>query len=494
MLMNKIKKVLIANRGEIACRIIRTLKRLDIAAVVVYHSLDADSPAVAMAGEALKIDGPTPVAAYLDIDGMVAACKATGADAVHPGFGFLAENAEFAKRLGQAGVTFIGPSPGNIELMGNKIRARSFCMENKFPLSSSVTEDDRGEPFVQQAGKLGVPLLIKAAAGGGGKGMQIVRAPDDLEAAVQIAKTEALRAFGSDRIYAERYEETPRHIEVQIMADHYGQVLHLGERECSLQRRFQKIIEESPAPGLERDLRERMCALAVEIARRSEYRNAGTVEFLLSPDGNFYFLEMNTRIQVEHPVTEMVTGIDLVEMQIRIAQGEPLALRQDDIETTGHAIELRICAEDPQNDFMPTTGGLLSYSLPQGDGVRIDHGLAQGMAITPAFDSMLAKMIAHGQNREEAIQRIKKAINATWILGVTTNADYLARLVAHPDYAAGRIHTGFIPRHHGDLQPPDLSVDQRNLLLAAAALGSDEIANPEFEVKEPYANIGMWRN
>jgi len=492
--MRKIKKVMIANRGEIACRILRTLDRMGIASVMVYHAVDADSPAVRAASETVEIDGSTPVAAYLDMGRIIAACQETDADAVHPGFGFLAENAVFATRLAHEGIKFIGPSPENIELMGNKIKARSFCIDNGFPLAPSVTEAGAGEQFAVQAGKIGVPLLIKAAAGGGGKGMQIVRDLDNLEAAIQLAKAAALRSFGDDVVYAERYEEKPRHIEVQVLADEFGNVVHLGERECSIQRRFQKIIEESPAPRLESDLRERICATAVEITRKAGYRNAGTVEFLLAPDGDFFFLEMNTRIQVEHPVTEMVTGIDLVEMQIRVAQGEYLPFNQDQVKTEGHAIELRLYAEDPANDFLPTTGQLLAYSLPVGGSVRVDDGFSEGMKVTSAFDPMLAKLITHGATRNEAIERARKAIADTLVLGITTNVDYLARIIAHPAFAAGQIHTGFIPQYGNDFDSPLLTKDQRDLLLAAAALSSREFTNPEFEAIEPYTSIGNWRN
>ncbi|MCB2148385.1 MAG: ATP-grasp domain-containing protein [Deltaproteobacteria bacterium] len=489
-----IKKVMVANRGEIACRILRTLDRMGIASVMVCHALDAGSPAAAAAAEIVEIDGSTPVAAYLDMDRIIAACQATGADAVHPGYGFLAENAQFARRLAHEGIKFIGPSPENLELMGNKVKARSFCVDNGFPLAPSVAGVSPGEDFAEQVRKIGFPLLIKAAAGGGGKGMQIVRDPGDLGSAIQMAKTAARRAFGDDSVYAERYEEKPRHIEVQVLADAFGNVVHLGARECSIQRRFQKIIEESPAPRLDPELRERICATAVEIAIRAGYRNAGTVEFLLAPDGKFFFLEMNTRIQVEHPVTEMVTGMDLVEMQIRMAQGEPLPFNQDQIQTSGHAIELRIYAEDPQNDFLPTTGQLLSYSLPVGSKVRVDDGFIQGMKVTSAFDPMLAKLIVHDRTRNEAIDRACKAIADTLILGITTNVDFLARIIAHPAFAAGQIHTGFITQYRDDLNPPALTREQRNLLLAAAALGSREFMNPEFDVMEPYASIGNWRN
>ncbi|MBU0971028.1 MAG: ATP-grasp domain-containing protein [Proteobacteria bacterium] len=490
--MPDITQVLIANRGEIACRILRTLNRMDIPGVVVYHFADADSPAVKMAATAVQIHGPTPVAAYLDVENMIAACKETGADAVHPGFGFLAENPKFAKRLAREGITFIGPHPGAMELLGNKVSARTFCMDNGFPLITSVTEAEAKENFIESARKIGLPILIKAAAGGGGKGMQIVRDHRSLDQAVLLAKNEAQRSFGDDEVYAERLLEEPRHIEVQIMGDLHGNVVHLGERECSIQRRFQKIIEESPAPMLTRELREKICTTAVEIARRANYHNAGTVEFILAPDNEFYFLEMNTRLQVEHPVTEMVTGLDLVELQIRIARGETLPLVQDQIKTTGHAIELRLYAEDPANDFLPSTGALLAYSLPTGKGIRIENGFARGMQVTSAFDPMLAKLIVHEKNRNQAIALALQALNDTLVLGVTTNIDFLARILAHQAFRAGRIHTGFIPTHTKELAPLPLNQEQRDLLLAAAALGSREFSDPV--LTEPYTSLGDWRN
>ncbi|MFZ3048031.1 MAG: biotin carboxylase N-terminal domain-containing protein [Desulfatirhabdiaceae bacterium] len=492
--MKTINKVLIANRGEIACRISRTLDRMGISSVGVYHATDADSPGVRSVSAAVELTGVTPVAAYLDIDQIIAVCRQTGVDAVHPGFGFLAENANFTKRLTSEGILFIGPSSDNIELMGNKVRARSFCIQNGFPLVPSVTGAAAGEHLVEQARQIGLPLLIKAAAGGGGKGMQIVRNQDDLEKSIQMARSTAQRAFGDDMVYAEQYLEKPRHIEVQVLADEYGNIVHMGERECSIQRRFQKVIEESPAPCLDTDLRARICETAVEIARRAGYINAGTVEFLLSPDSNFFFLEMNTRIQVEHPVTEMVTGIDLVEMQIRVARGERLPFHQDEIKPKGHAIELRLYAENPENDFLPATGQLLTYRLPVGDYVRVDNGFAEGMKVTSAFDPMLAKLITHGETREKAIERAQKAIANTLVLGVTTNADYLARIIAHPAFSSGQIHTGFIPQYRNDLKPPTLTEEQLNLLLAAAALSSRELINPYFEPREPYSSIGKWRN
>lgn len=492
--MTHINKVLVANRGEIACRILKTLNRMSIPGVLVYHPADADSPAVRMAAETVEIDAGTPVAAYLDTEKIINACKQTGADALHPGFGFLAENAEFAQSLSEQGIVFIGPGPETIDLMGNKVRARSFCIENGFPLAPSITESESGTGFLERAREIDFPLLIKAAAGGGGKGMHIVREPGELENAVELAKGEALRFFGNDEVYAERYVENPRHIEVQIMADKHGNVVHLGERECSIQRRFQKIIEESPAPGLDDELRSRICSTAVNIARRADYCNAGTVEFLLTPDNEFYFLEMNTRIQVEHPVTEMVTGVDLVELQIRIAQGEALPFTQEQIKLKGHAIELRLYAEDPENDFAPSTGNLLVYDLPGGKGIRTDNGFCRGMSVTSAFDPMLAKLIFHAHTRNKAIELASNALEKTLVLGVTTNTDYLAGIISHPEFKSARIHTGFIPLYEKDLKAPVLQEEQRSLLLAAAALGSRDFTNPEFDVPEPYKMIGNWRN
>lgn len=492
--MKPIKKILIANRGEIVCRISRTLKRMGIDAVGVYHAIDAGSPAVRAVSEAVEIVGSTPVAAYLDMDQMISVCKRTGADAVHPGFGFLSENAGFAERLAQEGILFVGPSPENIHLMGNKFRARDFSIQHGFPLLPSITEGGDFETFIQQVQHIGVPLLIKAAAGGGGKGMQIVQDLSQIETALQLAKTSALRSFGNGAVYAERYLEHPRHIEVQVLADAYGNVIHLGERECSIQRRFQKIIEECPAPGLDPGLRSRICDTAVEIARKAGYRNVGTIEFLLAPEGDFFFLEMNTRIQVEHPVTEMVTGMDLVEMQIRVTQGEHLPFSQQEISSQGHAIELRLYAEDPENDFLPTTGRLLAYGLPEGPGIRMDNGYAEGMDVTPAFDPMLAKLVAHGQTRMDAIERASSALSDLLVLGVTTNADYLARIIRHPAFVEGMIHTGFIPKYRDDLAAPSLTSEERDLILAAAALSSRDFMDREFEIPEPYSLIGKWRN
>ncbi|MBU3917271.1 ATP-grasp domain-containing protein [bacterium] len=501
--MTEIKKVLVANRGEIACRILRTLKKMSIPGVIVFHPLDADSPAVRMADERVEIDGKTPVEAYLNMNAVIAACKDTGADAVHPGFGFLAENARFAERLVEEGLVFIGPLPETIELMGNKIKARAFCLDHGFPLAPSVTENvEQGDfpaqirsmGFPAQIRSMGFPVLIKAAAGGGGKGMHIVRSADQLEEALRLAKSEALRSFGDNTVYAERYLEQPRHIEVQVLADHHGNVIHLGERECSIQRRYQKVIEESPAPGLNPELRTQLCQTAVTIARKAGYHNAGTVEFMVAPDDTFYFLEMNTRIQVEHPVTEMVTGVDMVETQIRIARGEVLPLTQNQVKYTGHAIELRVYAEDPDNGFLPATGSLLVYRLPHEKGARVDDGFREGMVVSSAFDPMLAKLIVHGTDRAEAIEKASKAIQATVILGVTTNCGFLGRILNHPQFKMGAVDTGFIGANETDLRSPDLTEAERDFLLAATALSNKDFNNPVFNTPEPYASMPDWRN
>src|ERR1700675_4715651 len=402
--------VLIANRGEIAVRIIGSLRKLGLRAAIVYHEVDAATPAVALADVAFKISGRTPVSAYLDAAQIVTAARTVGAGALHPGYGFLSESAGFARAVAAAGIAFIGPSPEAIELMGDKIRARNFVEGNGFPVAPSAIEESDPPTFLARARSIGVPLLVKPSAGGGGKGMRIVRDLDLLEDAVAQARSEGQRYFGDGRLYIERYVEKPRHIEVQVLGDAFGNVVHLFERECSVQRRFQKIIEETPSPALSADLRKTICETAAGIARAAGYKNAGTVEFIYGR-GEFYFLEMNTRLQVEHPVTEMTTGLDLVAQQLAVAAGHPLAFRQDDVRSSGHAIEARLYAEAPERDFAPTTGKILALEFPQGDGVRIDSGIAQGQLITTAFDPMLAKIVVHGATRSEAIARARRAID-----------------------------------------------------------------------------------
>ncbi|MEZ4278924.1 MAG: biotin carboxylase N-terminal domain-containing protein [Myxococcota bacterium] len=487
-------KVLIANRGEIAVRIARTLSRLGIASALVAHPEDAASPAARAVDEVHPIEGTTPVAAHLDGDQTIAIAKRIGADAIHPGYGFLSENADFAERVGAAGLRFVGPSAKSMRLLGDKIESRRFVAELGVPLTPSATEAEAPKTFQARAAKIGFPLLIKASAGGGGKGMQIVRDAGALPQAIELARSAARRYFDDDRIYAERYVESPRHVEVQILADTHGQVFHLGERDCSIQRRFQKLIEETPAPGLAPELRQAICERAVQIARAADYHNAGTVEFVLAPSGEFFFLEMNTRLQVEHPVTEMVTGLDLVEQQLRVAAGEKLVLRQEDIQAEGAAIECRLCAEDPDQDFRPAIGEILLFVPPGGPGVRLDAGIAAGQRITTAFDPLLAKLIVHGRDRGEAITRAIRALEETVILGCATNAPFLARVLAHPDFQAGRVETGFLPAHAAELAGRPLDEDERRLLLAAAALSNRDFLERMQAVPALHAAMGDWRN
>jgi propionyl-CoA carboxylase alpha chain/3-methylcrotonyl-CoA carboxylase alpha subunit/acetyl-CoA/propionyl-CoA carboxylase biotin carboxyl carrier protein len=489
-----IQKVLIANRGEIAVRVARTLRRLGIASAAVVHAQDRDGPTSRTVDEACPIEGKTPVAAHLDGAQIIEIAQSIGADALHPGYGFLAENAEFAASVEQAGIRWIGPGPEVIRLMGDKIASRRFVAAQGFELTPSASEEEDPASFAGRAREIGFPLLIKASAGGGGKGMQIVRDASQLEAAITLARSEAERYFGDGRIYAERYVEQPRHIEVQILADAYGRVLHLGERDCSIQRRFQKLIEESPAPSMSPGLRDRICEQAVAIARAAGYRNAGTVEFILAPNDDFYFLEMNTRLQVEHPVTEMVTGVDLVEQQVRVAAGEALSLDQGAIRFDGASIECRLCAEDPDQDFRPAVGQLLLVRPPGGEDVRFDGGIAEGQHVTTAFDPMLAKLIVHAASRDQAIDRARRALRDTILLGCTTNAAYLERILTHPDFRAGRLETGFIAAREAALAEPPLDDDERNSVLAAAALVDRDFRERVEAVPQPHASMGAWRN
>ena len=488
------QKILIANRGEIACRVMRTLRELGIASVAIHHRVETKARHVRMADEAVEITGDTPVAAHLDTAQIIAAAKATGADAIHPGYGFLSENAGFAQAVADAGIAFIGPDAETISLMGDKISARNFAESHGVPVAPSVMPTGDLDEFIAKAETIGFPLLIKAAAGGGGKGMSIVRAADGLREAARMAASEAKRYFGDGRVYAELYVERPRHIEVQGLGDGKGGAIHLWERECSVQRRFQKIIEEAPAANLPAGLRDEICASAVRLAAAANYKNAGTVEYILGADGRFFFLEMNTRLQVEHPVTEMITGLDLVRAQIEIAAGNGLPLTQADVQSNGHSIECRICAEDPGNDFMPETGQIQYLGVPEADWLRFENALDPGQKVTADFDPMLAKLVVHGATRDEAIERSVAALDELALLGVTTNIDYLARLLDHHAFRAGDLHTGFVPLHAAELaaaEPGSIVLDQ---VLIAAALGFREFHDLAFGVPEPYAAIGLWRN
>ncbi len=488
------ESILIANRGEIACRVIRTARAMGLRTIAVYHHADRGAPHRRMADSAIELHGDIPTAAYLDRAQLLAAAAASGAACVHPGYGFLSENAAFAAAVEAAGLAFIGPQSDVIALMGDKIRARDFAAANGVPVAPSVQPSGDLAAFVEAAERIGYPLLIKAAAGGGGKGMSIVRNGRELADRAVTAMSEAERYFADGRIYAERYIERPRHIEVQVVGDGEGNVVHLFERECSIQRRFQKIIEESPAPRLPAALRDRICAAAVELAAGARYRNAGTVEFILAPDGEFYFLEMNTRLQVEHPVTEMVCGVDLVAAQLAVAAGEGLPWTQDEVRQSGHAIECRICCEEPAHDFRPATGSARILHLPQGDGVRFDGGIQAGQILSAAFDSMIGKLVCHGPDRESALEAMRAALAGFVLLGVSNNIDYLGMIVDHPAFREGVLHTGFIVEHAAALAQPELDPTDRAALLIAAALGVDEFHRLVHDTPEPHASIGGWRN
>jgi len=439
------KKVLIANRGEIACRVIKTLQRLGIRSVAIYSDVDIQSRHVLLADEAYAIGGKTAQESYLNIAAIIEVAKCSGADAVHPGYGFLSENPAFARALADAGIVFIGPSVAAMESMASKQTAKQCLESSGVPLVPGYHGvDQRDETLLEAAELIGFPVLLKPAAGGGGKGMRVVDSAHALPSALAGARREALRSFGDETLMIEKYLFNPRHIEVQLLADTKGHVLHLGERDCSVQRRHQKIIEEAPAPGLLEALRQAICKAAVDVAKAIRYTNAGTVEFLVDATQQFYFIEMNTRLQVEHPVTECVTGIDLVEWQCRIAAGEPLTMQQKDIVSQGHAIECRLYAEDPRHDFLPASGLLTLLHTPVGEGVRLDTGVCGGDFITTYYDPMIAKLTTWGATRDEAMGRMRQALDAYAIGGIKTNLFFLKSLLASAVFAKGDIHTRFL--------------------------------------------------
>ena len=443
--------VLIANRGEIAVRVIRTLRRLGIHAVAVYSDADAAAPHVDFADEAVRIGPAAPAESYLSVDRVIDAARRCGAEAIHPGYGFLSESPAFVRACEQAGIVFIGPSAAAMELLGDKTRAKLAAQQLGVPVlpglqKPGLTDDEILEWAGTAADRF--PLMVKATAGGGGRGMRIVPALEQLQAALATARREARAGFGDDGLLVERYVERARHVEVQLLADAHGTVLHLGERECSLQRRHQKVLEESPSPAVGPRLRDRLGEAAVALAGHAGYVGAGTVEFLVPYDDPeaFAFLEVNARLQVEHPVTEAVTGLDLVELQLRVAAGEPIGIAQAEIDLRGHAIEVRVCAEDPATDFLPTLGSVLAYREPSGPGVRVDSGVRVGSEVGPFYDSLLLKLIASGADRTQALDRISRAIADLRLLGVTTNAGFLSRLVAAPEVQAGELDTGLVER------------------------------------------------
>jgi len=441
-----LSKVLIANRGEISVRIIRACRELDIQTVAVYSQADRQALHVELADQAVCIGAPPAGQSYLKLDRIISAAEITGADAIHPGYGFLAENPHFAEVCEQCGITFIGPSAASIRLMGDKAAARRAAEAEGVPVLPGsphpVRDLDEAKKLTRE---IGFPLIIKASAGGGGKGMRVVTGSDDLEPALATAAAEAAAAFGDAAVYLERYLPDPRHVEIQILMDGDGNGVHLGERDCSIQRRHQKLLEESPSPALSEARRHTMGQAALRIAKAAGYRNAGTVEFLLDPRGEFYFMEMNTRVQVEHPVTEMVTGLDIVKAQLRIASGEPLGMAQSDIHVAGHSLECRINAEDPER-FLPSPGLLTVLRLPGGPGVRVDTHAYAGYLVPPFYDSLLAKVIVHGRSRDEAVSCLRRALGEMRVEGVKTTIPVHQRILQHPDFLAGRTSTQFLTR------------------------------------------------
>ncbi len=461
-------KILVANRGEIALRIMRTARRLGYGVVAVYSDADRDALHVREADQALRIGEALPAQSYLRIDAIIAAAKASGATAVHPGYGFLAENEDFAQACRDAGLVFIGPSPEAIRAMGNKAGAKDIMQKAGVPCVPGYQGADQSDAvMLAEARKIGFPVMIKAVAGGGGRGMRLVPDAAAFPDALRSARSEAQGAFGDPTVILERAIVDPRHIEIQVFGDRYGNAIHLGERDCSVQRRHQKLIEEAPSPKVTPELRARMGAVAVAAVKSIGYEGAGTLEFLLDQDGKFYFMEMNTRLQVEHPVTEAITGLDLVELQLRIAAGEPLGLKQEDIKFSGHAIEVRLCSEDAGHDFMPQSGRMALWQMP--DGVRVEHALQSGSEIPPFYDSMIAKIISHGADRNEARGRLICGLEQTAAFGVTTNQGFLISCLRHPGFAAGEATTAFIGQYRDELLAPRAD-DNAEAALAALLL------------------------
>jgi len=466
------ERVLIANRGEIACRVIRTCRRLGIRTIAVYSDADKDAQHVRLADEAWPIGGPRPAESYLRGDAILEVAKKSGAQAIHPGYGFLSENTAFARACAQAGVAFIGPRPESIDAMGSKAAAKALMEHHRVPLVPGYHGDNQDTAFLaEQARKTGFPLMIKAAAGGGGKGMRIVRAEKEFVDALASAQREAASSFGDTRVILERYVEHPRHIEFQVFGDTHGNVIHLNERECSAQRRYQKVLEETPSPFLDAERRAAMGAAAVAAAKAVDYVGAGTVEFIVGQDGTFYFMEMNTRLQVEHPVTEETLGLDLVEWQLRVAAGQPLPLQQEAIHAHGHAIEVRLYAEDPEQNFLPGSGKLRRLRLPAASRhVRLDGGVVEGDTVTIFYDPMIAKLIVYDADRTQALQRLREALAGCEIAGPKSNIAFLERLVRHPAVTEGRIDTGYLDRHLDEFLTGDASPSDHVLFAAAAAV------------------------
>ena len=490
----KINKILIANRGEIAVRIMKTLKKLHIESVAVFADNDADALHRRLADEAYPLGNGSLKDTYLNIQKIIDAALDSGADAIHPGYGFLSENPEFAEACRQNNLIFIGPDADTMRLMGNKIAARQVAIDNDIPVTFGLTGDLC--QILAQADTLPYPVLIKAAAGGGGKGMHLVRKKDDLKDELERASREAEKYFGDGTVFVEQYIENPRHIEVQVLADHHGNIIHLHERECTIQRRYQKIIEESPSPTLTEERRQQLLATAVKLCKGIGYKNAGTVEFIVDQDQNFYFLEVNTRIQVEHPVTEMRTGIDIVEEQIRIARGKEMGWTQDMIQAQGHAIELRVYAEDPENGFLPTPGKVTAYHEPQVRGARVDSSIDGPCTVSEAYDPMIAKLICHGKTRQAAIETAQHALKEFILQGLTTNKAYLWEIIKNPDFADNKIDTSFCATHQDALLKA-LNDSRNNLnindIVASFLLYDFLKKRIEHHIENVWEDIGFWR-
>ncbi|WP_333983875.1 acetyl/propionyl/methylcrotonyl-CoA carboxylase subunit alpha [Ectopseudomonas khazarica] len=492
-----IDTLLVANRGEIACRVMRTAKAMGIRTVAVHSAIDAEARHVREADMAVDLGGAKPADSYLLIDRIIAAAKASGAQAIHPGYGFLSENAGFAQAIEQAGLVFLGPPASAIEAMGSKSAAKSLMEAAGVPLVPGYHGDKQDlETFREAAARIGYPVLLKAAAGGGGKGMKVAESEAQLGETLASAQREAQSAFGDSRMLVEKYVLKPRHVEIQVFADRHGNCLYLNERDCSIQRRHQKVVEEAPAPGLSTELRRAMGEAAVKAAQAIGYVGAGTVEFLLDERGDFFFMEMNTRLQVEHPVTEAITGLDLVAWQIRVARGEPLPISQQQVPLNGHAIEVRLYAEDPDHDFLPATGTLALYREgAAGAGRRFDSGVAEGDSVSPFYDPMLGKLIAWGEDREQARLRLLTMLDETLVGGVRTNLAFLRRILSHPAFAACELDTGFIPRHQQQLLPSPGELPERFWQLAADAWVLTEAALQRADDSHsPWATRSGWRS
>ncbi|MFA6571731.1 MAG: acetyl-CoA carboxylase biotin carboxylase subunit [Bacteroidota bacterium] len=491
------KKILIANRSEIACRVIRACKEMGICTVAVYSTADSKALHVQTADEAVCIGPPPALQSYLNMEAVIQAAKDTGCEAIHPGYGFLAENPVFNQKVRDAGLVFIGPNPEPMELLGSKVKSRVAMIKAGVPVipgmksSSKVLKD-----FEDTAEKMGYPVLIKASAGGGGKGMRVVHKSEELQSSVEGAMRESKSAFGSDEVYLEKYIESPRHVEFQVAADNSGNAVYLFERECSIQRRHQKIIEEAPSPVMNAELRKKMGETAVKVIQTAKYNNVGTVEFLVDKNLNFYFLEVNARIQVEHPITEMTTGIDLVKLQISIATGEVLPFKQKDLRQSGHSIECRIYAEDPDNNFMPSSGKILFLKEPSGTGVRFDSGIYQGAEIPVFYDPVLAKLIVWGKDREEARSRMIIALKNTVILGVKTSIPFMLKALEHDEYINGNTFTDFIEKNLCNVELHDKSklraAFMASALHANLANKSKTISSKNNEIPSPWLSIGKW--